>query len=164
MLWLRKSALISLQDKMIVIVSCNCIKRYRLAPFWLVSRSRLKFARLISFVKIMVYRFSAWFLNFAYLNLVICPFFEITFQGTFSNFVLSWYFINQNFEVFSGLPPITTTQIVKLENENRDLTAKLRKTRLMLNDNTTRSSGSTLNSTILPLYNPGLIRILIRDI
>ena len=91
-------------------------------------------------------------------------FFEIIFQETLSNFFLSWYLINQNFEVFSGLQPITTTQIVKLENENRDLTAKLRKTRLMLNDNTTRSSGSTLNSTILPLYNPGLIRILIRDI
>ena len=160
MFYLSKSALISLQDKMIVIMSCNYIKRYRLAPFRLVSRSRLKFARLISFFKIMVYRFLAWFLNFLYLNF----FFEIIFQETFSNFVLSWYFINQNFEVFSGLPPITTTQIVKLENENRDLTAKLRKTRLMLNDNTTRSSGSTLNSTILPLYNPGLIRILIRNI
>lgn len=42
-----------------------------------------------------------------------------------------------------GLPPITPTQIIKLENENRDLTAKLRKTRIMLNDNTTRFTGST---------------------
>merc|ERR1712130_1032523 len=37
-----------------------------------------------------------------------------------------------------GLQPISSTQIVKLETENRDLTAKLRKTRIMLNDNTTR--------------------------
>ena len=42
-----------------------------------------------------------------------------------------------------GLPPITSNQIIKLENENRDLTAKLRKTRIMLNDNTTRLIGST---------------------
>jgi hypothetical protein len=38
-----------------------------------------------------------------------------------------------------GLPPITPTTLIKLETDNRELIAKLRKTRIMLNDNTTRA-------------------------
>ena len=37
-----------------------------------------------------------------------------------------------------GLPPIADQQVATLENENIELTIKLRKTRIMLNDNTNR--------------------------
>ncbi|CBY31142.1 unnamed protein product [Oikopleura dioica] len=37
-----------------------------------------------------------------------------------------------------GLPPIAHHQVASLENENIELTSKLRKTRIMLNDNTNR--------------------------
>ncbi|CAG5113478.1 Oidioi.mRNA.OKI2018_I69.chr2.g7584.t2.cds [Oikopleura dioica] len=37
-----------------------------------------------------------------------------------------------------GLPPIADQQVATLENENIELTSKLRKTRIMLNDNTNR--------------------------
>ena len=56
-----------------------------------------------------------------------------------------------------GLQPISSTQVVKLETENRDLTAKLRKTRIMLNDNTTRSRGSTATFQPLVKTTPAII-------
>ena len=37
-----------------------------------------------------------------------------------------------------GLPPKADQQVATLENENIELTSKLRKTRIMLNDNTNR--------------------------